>query len=75
MYSYTVIGDEYNIVILSIVRSLPLSEIANPRFVQPDQKWMKDNLGFLTDSHQVNVGITRAKYGLIIIGKIYNLSY
>ena len=55
---------------MSTVRSLPLSQIAIRRFVQPDQKWMRENLGFLTDSHQVNVGITRAKYGLIIIGKI-----
>ena len=62
------IGDEYNIVILNTVRSLPVNEIYDHEFVQPDQKWMRDNLGFLTDSHQVNVGLTRAKHGLIIIG-------
>ena len=61
-------GDEYDIVILSTVRSLPLSEIKVRKFVQPDRKWMRDNLGFLTDFHQLNVGITRAKHGLIIIG-------
>ena len=66
-------GDEYNIVILSTVRSLPLSEIKVRKFVQPDRKWMRDNLGFLTDFHQLNVGITRAKHGLIIIGKSYDL--
>ena len=55
---------------MSTVRSLPLSQIEDRTFVQPDQKWMRENLGFLTDSHQINVGITRAKYGLFIIGKI-----
>ena len=50
------------------MRSLPLSEIKVRKFVQPDRKWMRDNLGFLTDFHQLNVGITRAKHGLIIIG-------
>ena len=63
------LGDEYNIVILTTVRSLPISEIKCRKFVQPDRKWMRENLGFLTDEHQVNVGITRAKYGLIIVGK------
>ena len=37
--------------------------------VAADHKWKQNNLGFLTDTHQVNVAITRAKYGLIIIGK------
>ena len=47
-----------------------MSEIKNRKFVQPDRKWMLDNLGFIIDKHQINVGITRAKHGLIIIGKI-----
>ena len=67
------IGDEYNIVILNTVRSLPLSVIADRKFVQPDNRWMRGNLGFLTDSHQVNVAITRAKHGLIIIGMTFCL--
>ena len=65
----TFTGDEYDVVILSTVRSLPLSEIKVRKFVQPDQRWMRNSLGFLTDVHQTNVGITRARYGLIIIGK------
>lgn len=65
------IGDQYDIVILTTVRSLPTEDIINPEVVQPDRKWMTDNLGFLTDAHQINVGITRAKYGLIIIGKLF----
>ena len=62
-------GDEYGIVILSTVRSKPLAEIANPDHVQPDRRWLLENLGFLTDEHQINVGITRSKYGLAIVGK------
>ena len=69
IYLIVILGDEYNIVILTTVRSLPISEIKCRKFVQPDRKWMRENLGFLTDEHQVNVGITRAKYGLIIVGK------
>ena len=46
-----------------------MAEIANPEHVQPDRGWLLENLGFLTDEHQVNVGITRSKYGLIIVGK------
>ena len=62
-------GDEYDYVILTTVRSLPLKEIKYPDLVQPDTKWLRDNLGFLTDEHQVNVAITRAKQGLIIVGE------
>jgi len=61
-------GDEYGYVILSTVRSQPVEEIRNHDLVQPDRRWLRDHLGFLTDSHEINVGITRAKYGLIIIG-------
>ena len=63
-------GDEYGIVILSTVRSLPIKEIANPKHVQADRGWLLEKLGFLTDEHQLNVGITRSKYGLIIIGNV-----
>ena len=63
-------GDEYDYVILTTVRSLPYNEIRNPDSVQPDKKWLRDNLGFLTDEHQVNVAITRAKQGLIIVGEL-----
>ena len=62
-------GDEYGIVILSTVRSLPEKEISNPDHVQADHGWLYEHLGFLTDPHQLNVGITRSKYGLIIVGK------
>ena len=62
-------GDEYDYVILTTVRSQPLNEICNPDLVQPDRKWLRDTLGFVTDPHQVNVAITRAKQGLIIVGE------
>ena len=62
-------GDEYGIVILTTVRSQPLSEISNEDHVQADRSWLLEHLGFLTDQHELNVGITRSKYGLIIIGK------
>ena len=52
------------------MRSQPLSEISNEDHVQPDRSWLLENLGFLTDEHVINVGITRSKYGLIIVGKL-----
>ena len=61
-------GDEYGIVLLSTVRSQPIAEIAHPDRVQADRGWLLENLGFLTDEHQINVGITRSKYGLVIVG-------
>lgn len=62
------LGDEYGIVILSTVRSQPLKEIGNN--INSDRHWIRQNLGFVTDRHQINVGITRSKYGLIIVGKL-----
>ena len=64
-------GDEYDYVILTTVRSQPLNEIRNPDLVQPDKSWIRENLGFVTDQHQVNVAITRAREGLIIVGELY----
>ena len=66
---FFLLGDEYDIVLLSTVRSQPLSEISNEQLVQPDRGWLLENLGFLTDEHEINVGITRSKIGLIIVGE------
>ena len=63
------IGDEYDYLILTTVRSQPMQEIRNRHLVLPDNIWLKQHLGFLTDTHQINVGITRAKHGLIIVGE------
>ena len=41
--------------------------------MQADKQWLRDNLGFLTDEHQVNVAITRAKQGLIIVGELHSI--
>lgn len=63
-----VLGEEYGIVILSTVCSLPLKEIANLDNVQAHCGWLLENLGFPTDEHQLNVGIAQSKYDLIIVG-------
>lgn len=57
-------GKEWKYVILSTVRSLSLSEIDH----DPPKQWLSDHLGIVADPHQVNVALTRAKCGLIIIG-------
>jgi len=58
------VGCEWDYVLLSTVRSLPQREID----AQPSDKWRAQNLGLITDEHQINVAITRARHGLIIIG-------
>lgn len=59
------IGSENDYVILSLVRSLPKREIEQ----NPSREWQTENLGFITDEHQINVALTRAKRGLFIIGE------
>ena len=63
-------GDEYDYVILTTVRSLPLEEIEDHRLVEANRHWKRENLGFLADDHLINVAITRARQGLIIIGEL-----
>ena len=57
-------GGEWDYVILSTVRSLPDCDIDQ----KPTDGWRKKYLGFISDKNQVNVALTRAKRGLIIIG-------
>jgi len=59
-----VVGDEWDYVILSTVRSLPEYEIDR----QPSEGWCYANMGFICDPHQINVALTRARMGLIIVG-------
>jgi len=57
-------GGERDYIVWSTVRSLPKSKLEK----RPSTGWSRRNLGFITDEHQVNVALTRAKKGLIIIG-------
>ena len=50
---------------MSLVRSLKEEEI-DP---EPSLSWLGKHLGFLRDEHQMNVGLTRARRGLCIIGE------
>lgn len=61
-------GGEWDYVIFSTVRSLPEYKIEQ----NPTLGWCKHNLGFITDRNQVNVALTRARKGLIIIGIPYS---
>ena len=64
-FSLPATGDEQDYIILSTVRSLPSYELER----NPSEGWMKKHLGFITDQHQINVALTRAKKGLIIVGE------
>ncbi|XP_041357987.1 LOW QUALITY PROTEIN: helicase with zinc finger domain 2-like [Gigantopelta aegis] len=57
-------GSESDYVIFSTVRSLPSYKIEPA----PTLGWCRQNLGFITDANQINVALTRARKGLIIIG-------
>ena len=50
-------GDEYDYVILTTVRSLPLEEIEDHRLVEANRHWKRENLGFLADDHLINVAV------------------
>ena len=63
------VGSEFDFVIFSTVRSMPHRIIENEKAVQPDRAWIREHLGFITDRHQICVGITRAKHGLVIVGE------
>ena len=58
-------GSEWDYVILSLVRSLSKDDLD----AEPSMYWLREHLGFLTDEHLMNVGLTRARKGLSIIGK------
>ena len=60
------LGSEWDYVIISLVRSLKRDEID----AEPSLSWLREHLGFLTDEHQMNVGLTRARRGLCIIGEL-----
>ncbi|CAG2249994.1 unnamed protein product [Mytilus edulis] len=53
-------GGEWDYVVISLVRSLSDYRI-EPK---PTLGWCKQNLGFITDEHQTNVALTRARKDL-----------
>lgn len=57
-------GHEYDYVVLATTRSVPRSQVER----MPTKSWMQSRLGHLSDIRQINVAITRAKQGLVIIG-------
>ncbi|KAJ8305756.1 hypothetical protein KUTeg_016301, partial [Tegillarca granosa] len=56
-------GGEWDYVIFSLVRSMPEFLIETT----PTIGWCVQNLGFITDRNQINVALTRARKGLILI--------
>ena len=60
------LGAERDFVVLSTVRSLPAEQLAGS---SENQQWLTTHLGFLIDERQMNVALTRAKHGLVIIGE------
>ena len=64
-------GSEWDYVVLSTVRSIPVKLIEPPKVKQDAERmrlWRNKTLGIITDKHQINVAITRARKGLVIIG-------
>ena len=56
---------------LSTVRSVPVESIeaSKPKHGAYNvTAWYNKTLGITTDKHQINVAITRARKGLVIIG-------
>ena len=58
-------------MILSCVRSVPNDNIPE----NPSIGWLNAHLGVLRDYHQLNVALTRARKGLIIIGLVPSIIY
>ena len=68
MYVCARAGSEWGYVVLSTVRSMPVKLIEAQKSRQSAETARKWCLGIITDKHQINVAITRAKKGLVIIG-------
>lgn len=59
-------GREYDYVIYVTVRTLPSIKIER----YPDNKWKLEKLGQLLDKALVTTALTRARKGLVIVGKL-----
>lgn len=62
-------GGEWDYVIYSTVRSLPQYKIDR----YSSKKWCEDHIGVSDDHCQVNIALTRAKKGMVIIGNKFLL--
>ena len=62
-------GSEADYVVLSMVRSKPTKQIQDKTAVLADRKWRMENLGMVADRHHLCVALTRARFGLVIIGE------
>ena len=40
-----------------------------------DIDWIRKNLGFVADHHRICVGITRSKFGLVIVGELTRMTF
>lgn len=67
LHHFPFVGGEWDYVIFSTVRSLPAFRIEP----YPTLGWCSQNLGFIRDPHQINVALTRARKGIIIIGRYF----
>ena len=65
-------GSEYGVVLLSTVRSRRM--MTGEEGETADIGWIRKNLGFVADPHRICVGITRSKFGLVIVGEWNNYS-
>lgn len=69
--TFHLLGSEWRYVLISTVCSLPSKKIKR----EPVGGWLSQHVGFVGDPNQINVGITRAKEGLCIIGEMLQLIY
>lgn len=60
------LGSQWHYVIISTVCSVSEEELE----CEKDGAWFSKHIGFVGDSNQINVAITRCKQGLCIIGNL-----
>ena len=79
MFLYIFQGSECDVIIISCVRSNDSgrNEVgggsAGSSSAKGGAERTKGSIGFLTDANRLNVALTRAKYGLYIVGNFKTL--
>jgi superfamily I DNA and/or RNA helicase len=58
-------GREWDYVMISLVRTLPSNKIEK----NPDTDWIQRHVGEMSDINQINLMLTRARCGLVLIGR------